>query len=1005
MVSPNVLKQLAAFMLLVCAVIMPPPALAQVAEPPAVPQYVFERQADDLGGRQASVYEIYADQQGFIWFAGDTDGLLRYDGNQMLSWSEGFQQNLTRHNVSAQRHDRDGRLWVGSWGNGLQYWDAQAQQYVQYLADQNDPHALADNRVQTLHIDARGRLWIGTAGGINFIDPSQPLKLQRLAANDLNHPLHNERVWRFTDLGDSLWMATSNGVFRLNYDLDQWQQIYLDTEAAATIERGAEVREIARIGDEIWAGSQFGVYVYLPRQQRFELIPWPQPERGNPRVNVLLPSHDGRVWMGGHDGLYLIDRIQRQYLPLGPNYHQIADVDIRGLYQDHDQHLWIGTRDNGLIRGRQQQNLFADVMAGAPAAVTEQAQRLHSALFIDASSRLWIGVPGGFIRRDQQGLWQQWSFPVTLNTRRVERIRQTPDGTVWFATDQGLFSMDSHDQLQQVTAIYDQLNSPRLPVNELYADSDGSLWIALWQYGIVHWHPTQGVLSVGLEQLQATRGDLIYHLRADKQGTLWASSRYSGIFKRTTASETWQQQDIPQPQQQHNPAYYCVLPSADFLWLCTEDGLLQLNLATMEQRRFGLAEGLPAERIVGLFDDQQLGMWVLTTNGLARMNSDRQRFISYGLADGLPALGLQRNAIVRDGDRLLVSTAKGSVMIFPSAFSDQTYTPPIVVSRVWIDGADMTRSLIAPITLELPYQHRDAMIQVAVLDAHDEAGNLIRYRLRNFEQQWSELTSIRTIRYMNLPPGDYVLEVEGWSSRGIATAEPLQVPITVAAPWWYARTFWLGSLGLLATLTWLLVRWRVHALNLQNSRLQQQVSERTEALQLANDKLLQQSTHDFLTGVLNRRGVSARFRTLQQQLGDKPLAVVLLDLDYFKQLNDTFGHEVGDDVLTQVAQVLQTRLRKQDVVGRWGGEEFVLFMPDCELPQALELCRLVSQQLQQIHPATSTAFHVTATMGVVAGPAQPFALERWVQAADEALYAGKRAGRNRIEVGQLSASD
>ncbi len=1004
MVSLDIARKLTVYLLLGATVLSPLVAV-QAVEPVSIPEYVFERQADDLGGRQASVYEIYADQQGFIWFAGDTDGLLRYDGNQMLSWSEGFQQNLTRHNVSAQRIDSDGRLWVGSWGNGLQYWDAQTRQYVDYLADANDPHSLADNRVQTLHLDARGRLWIGTADGINFIDPSEPLKLQRLAANDLNHPLHNERVWRFTDLGDSLWMATSNGVFRLNYDLDQWQQIYLDAEAAATIERGAEVREIARIGDEIWAGSQFGVYVYLPRQQRFELIPWPQPERGNPRVNVLFPSRDGRVWMGGHDGLYLIDREKREYLPLGPNYHQIADVDIRGLYQDHDQHLWIGTRDNGLIRGRQQRNLFADVMAGASVEVREQAQRLHSALFLDASSRLWVGVPGGFMRRDQFGDWQQWSFPVALNTRRVERIVQSPDGTVWLATDQGLFRMDNRDQLHQVTELYEQINSPRLPVNELFADKDGSLWIALWQYGIVHWHPQQGVLNVGLEQLQTTRGDLIYHLHADKQGTLWASSRYSGVFKHIIGAEGWQQQPIPQQPQQHHPAYYCVLPSADFLWLCTEDGLLQLNLATMAQRRFGRAEGLPAERIVGLFDDPQLGMWVLTTNGLARMNSDRQRFISYGLADGLPALGLQRNAIIRDGDQLLLSTAKGSVRIFPTAFGDQIDSPPMVVSRVWIDGEDLTRTLSAPISLALPYQHRDVMIQVSVLDAHDEAGNLIRYRLRNFEQQWSDLTSIRTIRYMNLPPGDYVLEVEGWSSRGIATAELLQVPVSVAAPWWYARSFWFGSLGLLTVLAWLLLRWRVHALNVQNSRLQQQVSERTEALQLANDKLLQQSTHDFLTGVLNRRGVSIRFRTLQQQLGDNALTVVLLDLDYFKQLNDNYGHEVGDDVLTQVAHVLQTRLRKHDVVGRWGGEEFVLLLPNCELPQALELCRLVNEQLQQINMAATNAHQVTATMGVVTGPAQPFALERWVKAADDALYAGKRAGRNRIEVGQLSASD
>lgn len=995
----------AAWLVVVSCLLLSLNVTAQQPQSMANQQFVFERQVDDLGGRQASVYEIFADEQGFIWFAGDTDGLLRYDGNQMLSWSDGFQQNLTRHNVSAQRKDLDGRLWVGSWGNGLQYWDAVTQQYIQYLADSNDAHALADNRVQTLHVDARGRLWVGTAEGINYIEPKQPLKLKRLFADQPDHPLYRERVWRFTELGDSLWMATSNGVYRLSYDFDDWQHLHLDAEAAATIERGAEVREIVRIGDEIWAGSQFGVFVYQPRQQRFESIPWPQPERSNPRVNVLLPSRDGQVWMGGHDGLYLIDRQLRRYVPFGNDYHQIADVDIRGLYQDYDNHLWIGTRDNGLIRGRQQLNLFADVVKNGPEEVMEQAQRLHSTLFIDMHSRLWIGVPGGFIRRDENHQWQQWSFPVELNTRRVERIRQSPDGTVWIATDQGLFRVDSDDQLYQVTELYEQLNSPRLPVNELYTEADGSLWIALWQFGIVHWHPQKGVLSVGVEQLKQTRGDLIYHLRADKQGNLWASSRYSGLFKRAPGSSQWQQQLLPLHKQQHNPTYYCILPSADYLWLCTEDGLLQVNMATMELRRFGLANGLRAERIVGLFDDEQLGMWVLTTNGLARMNSDRQRFISYGLADGLPALGLQRNAIVRHGDTLIVSTAKGSVTIFPEAFTDQIYAPPLVVSRAWIDNEEITRQLTHPIALTLPYQHRDVLIQVAVMDAHDESRNLIRYRLRHFEQQWSDLTPIRTIRYMNLPPGNYVLEVEGWSSRGIASASILQIPIKVDAPWWYSRSVWLmASLVLLVT-AWLLLRWRMHALNLQNLRLQQQVSERTEALQLANDKLLLQSTQDFLTGVLNRRGVSLRFKSLQNQLGESPMAVVLLDLDFFKQLNDNFGHETGDEVLTQVAQLLQKRLRKSDVVGRWGGEEFVLLLPNVDLEQALKLCQLVAEQFQHLALSSGQPLTVTATMGVVAGPAQPLPLERWVQAADDALYAGKRAGRNRIELGQLNVPD
>ncbi|MFW5816220.1 MAG: ligand-binding sensor domain-containing protein, partial [Wenzhouxiangella sp.] len=152
--------------------------------------FEFDRLSDHLGGRQSTVYEIFEDPFGFLWFAGDTDGILRFDSEDWVSWSDGLVENNARSNISTVRVSDDGRLWVGSWGNGLQYWDGEQQTFVQFLADQADPHALAANRVQRLMIDSRDRLWIGTTAGINLIESGRPEQIRRFAHDQPDHPLH-----------------------------------------------------------------------------------------------------------------------------------------------------------------------------------------------------------------------------------------------------------------------------------------------------------------------------------------------------------------------------------------------------------------------------------------------------------------------------------------------------------------------------------------------------------------------------------------------------------------------------------------------------------------------------------------------------------------------------------------------------------------------------------------------------------------------------------------------
>ncbi|MEE4295617.1 MAG: diguanylate cyclase, partial [Wenzhouxiangella sp.] len=947
--------------------------------------------------------EITEDPFGFIWFAGDTDGILRFDSEEWVVWSDGLIENNTRSNISTVAVSDDGRLWVGSWGNGLQYWDTELQRFVQFLPDPSNPHALAADRVQRLRIDNQGRLWIGTTAGINLIDPEQPNVIRRLFHDQPDHPLYRARIWGMAEHASGFWFATSNGLYRLSPDLSEWTHLLLDEQAAEQFERGAEVRTVAIAHGQVWAGSQLGVFRWNPNSDELVRVEFDdQPDRPMPRINAILESANGDIWAGAHDGLYQIDEQTRQYVALGDNHHLLPDVDIRTLYEDSEGNLWIGSRDRGIIQGKRVDRVFQSLAEDAPPEFRDEASRLISSVLNDRSNRIWLGVPGGLLRRDQDGQWSSWTFPTEINVRRVDALAEDTQGTIWIATDSGLFKIGDDDRLETDSRVFEALGIGTVPVNSVIAAEGDTLLLGLWSYGVVHWRPeTNEIIEIGLEQLQDIRADLTYQITRDDSGEFWASTRYSGVF--SSRSGNWQPVSIRHNDQEHAPTKFCVHHQPiGVLWLCTEDGLLRYSLETRESEVLDATHGLPTNRITGLINDDDTGLWVLTTRGVARRMPEENRFVSYGLADGLPSLAIQRNAIDKLADgRLIIGTSDGAVVVDPSSATRGLNSPRTVLSRLWLDGEELTRSVrTSALKVELPYQHRELIFQFAVLDFHEPAGNLIRYRLNNYDSDFTELSSNRTARFMNLPPGDYTLEVEGWSSRGVPGDRPLEIPITVAAPWWYSPLVWLAALLLLASMVWITIQLRLRALNNANERLQSLVAERTEALASANERLKASSERDFLTKLLNRRGFSSRFGDLCDMAvrGNRHLSVVLFDLDYFKQINDNFGHDTGDEILAGIGNILKDDLRGPDLAARWGGEEFLLALPDTDTEGAIKVCRKITQSLSHLSIPSAPELDVTATFGVVSRQASNWPLEHWVKAADQALYTGKNSGRDQIKV-------
>lgn len=205
---------------------------------------------------------------------------------------------------------------------------------------------------------------------------------------------------------------------------------------------------------------------------------------------------------------------------------------------------------------------------------------------------------------------------------------------------------------------------------------------------------------------------------------------------------------------------------------------------------------------------------------------------------------------------------------------------------------------------------------------------------------------------------------------------------------------WLEVQELTAHFTYM-----IRALREFNAKLQEKVDEQTKALTAANRKLQLLSTQDPLTGLNNRRKFDQRLTEEFERAKrySHPLTVVMIDIDHFKVVNDSYGHSVGDDVLVAIGNYFKAAMRKSDVVARMGGEEFCLLLPEGGSEASLAFLERIRLDISHMEfSAAASVFNVTCSFGVASLDELIGSKDILLKRADLALYQAKESGRNRI---------
>jgi diguanylate cyclase (GGDEF)-like protein len=254
------------------------------------------------------------------------------------------------------------------------------------------------------------------------------------------------------------------------------------------------------------------------------------------------------------------------------------------------------------------------------------------------------------------------------------------------------------------------------------------------------------------------------------------------------------------------------------------------------------------------------------------------------------------------------------------------------------------------------------------------------------------------LRKMNVPPQWSHPQFDNITSMNIETGSEAQagrhdfeVREVVVHRVLISETHWLQ--GILCAWAVLIAAYLAYRFFTMRREVEQRRALHAVALQQA-EAAEAAARHDPLTKILNRRGVLDRYAEIAE-VGPVPLGIIMIDIDRFKQLNDTFGHNYGDEVLCSVAALIRRNARSGDTVGRWGGEEFLVLCPGLEAEGTMLVAECIRTRIEHFH--FGDCERVTASFGVHWCPAAATGLELsgLVALADLALYTAKEQGRNR----------
>ncbi|WP_418358332.1 EAL domain-containing protein [Shewanella basaltis] len=967
-------------------------------------QYQIERLNVADGLPSTMITMIYQQKNGFMWFATDA-GVSRYDGQEFVhfQFSPGTSTHLSNNFVTDVIEDSQGHIWFAT-EDGLNRLNLKDELNIVPLSQKHFHQNI--NWIMELYQDAQHNLWVGTGSGMQF---------------------KAEATEKFISI-----------------------PLYIDKQRAPV-----ETSIYSIIADQqqrLWVGTDYGLAVIEPGQKRMSLY---QANTATASQSTSIKTSifkdyflvseidsNGQLWFGTqHSGLIQFNPNTGQYQQYSQEREQQTDNNAKGMPSDYvtsiaidaAHSIWIGT-DKGVA--------VLSLDSGQFDLMKSQAFNEHSLptdfvddVFIDSSGLVWFATSQGAAYysplKQASRIYKPLATNSELSGPNAYAISINSQGDAWIANNQGLDKIDTQHQTAQLSPLT-TANDTRLTgsIWNVKADNQDNLWIS-HSHGVSYLdHATQHVkhFSNAPGNPYGFPDTDFYTVNPDNKGNVWITGYLDAGVMLFSPQKGLLKHYFNDNNNLYtsggNFTFDSLIADNGDLWLATTNGIFIINPKTDATSHLSLGNERENIRIGGIYQDKQGVFWAATQGlGLAKItptpNENKPYHIEYitkkqGLTDNrlkavigdgqgtlwltsrhaltkfviasnsitdYPSvindsnLTFNEGAIELTGDQLLLGTNKGVIQVDTQKISQNHFVAPVHITSAKIANTSYTHintnNVIKPPSVD--YDNNMIQFSFASLDYTAPERNIYRFMLAGFDEDWIT-TQQPNAMYTNLAAGDYVFKVQSTNSDGIWSTQQAEFAFTINQAWWYYTLIASALTILFIIVLFILSRFK-------------QIKE-----------LRNRANYDSLTGLANRFNFNQQLSLLVNNR-QKTAAVVFIDLDHFKEVNDSMGHDIGDALIIQVSKRLQHCLKQQDVLARLGGDEFALIIQyepsDAEVNQDLvNIIERIRISLNAGYQIDEFWLNSSASIGVACYPNDGKDAKTLLKHADTAMYAAKQNGRN-----------
>ncbi len=894
--------------------------------------------------KAAAIYSLYEAGDGRVFVGTRENGVYVVDSKtgavQPLKVT-GAGTMLTNEWVYAIAEPRPGQIWFSTYGNGIFILDDKGKSEGSGRVIRHEPTAigtLADDTIWGMLIDRSGLLWVATTSGLVRHDPSQTAVLTLFGGLNRNNRIserHVQSIWPGTD--ERIWMGfASSGAGIIDHLRTGVTLLPAQADKPDTALPKARI-QYGAVGPDglVYMGTDSGLFVADAQGKAAHRIATP-PRKTSTFITSLLWDASN-LWIGG-EGLWRFDLKSGRATQIGADGpEKLTDQRVLAIEPGPGKTFWIGTW-NGL-------NLLDPVAHKVehinpdPADPAALSSGVVGTLMTDHSGRLWIGTQGGINvmeKRDEQGRprFHHIGTEHGLPNANISKIAEDGAGKIWASTDNGIVVID-----------------PQNYAVRTLQQADGVAIPSYWN--------NAGMKTAAGEILFGGIGGMTVIRPAQLRD--W---RYSPPIAITDVHVNGK--SLP--------------PAAESLTI-TPDGnnfaieFAALDYSAPDNNRFSY-------RLEGYDPD-----WIATDSN--------HRLATYtNLAPGdyrLRVRGTNRVGVWTEAERVL------PIRVLPAWY------------QTWWFRLLLVTALAVGVYLLIRWRTQHLQQRQRELEAAAEALRASEQRYHRVVDNIGDALLVEDAAGKVVFANDRFLELFAMTRADLAAFKPEDYVAPEYREAVRARRqsrlsgeevsdqFEFQGQRKDGTRMWLDARVSTLTQDGAISGVQSLIRD-ISAEKQAQKLIWQHANFDELTGLPNRRMFRDR---LEQALRDAKrdvtsLAVLMVDLDHFKEINDTLGHDKGDLLLIQAGHRIGECLRESDLVARLGGDEFAIMLTDQNaIAKAEQIAHTILAALAKPISLFAQQAFVTASIGIVLYPEDADEIDELLKHVDQALYAAKGAGRNR----------